>query len=634
MNDLNITYGLYNNSIFLSVVYFILVVCSIYSLGYFSKTILFRINIYNSKNIKEDYYSNFFIGISILLFLSAFNALNVSYSYLLIYTLLILSFVFFIFKIKFIKKFNLSNISFLFFFFFLIFLFFDSFYNFSYIDDDKKGYFSLVKQYLDQNFTNNPFDWRKISFFPGYFNLTAIFLKNGNFYNYQFVDKFFGILLILLITLKNIKLKDTKSKYTIFFVILYLCYTNKNLTSTPSFLITAYIIYILSQLEIFELTKKKYFLFIFYVFSLFILILKINLILFIFPLLFLVSINHFFYKKTLKVKFFFKIIFFGILIFLPWTIWSYKNFNTLIFPILGDGNFYRNYHQLNINDFFYHEHAFWTIIKLPIYELLNLLGVNKFIITLSILLLFIYGKCGGDKKINLFILFSIIFSFFINFLGKYTFYAHITRQLEPVLIALIIYSLLSIKRKNKFFYIIILLCFFFKGLDNGKYLLNKLSLIFKSSHHNAVSLYNEDYIDELRIIENEVRNKNIFTYISKPYLLDFKLNNYFTNDYYNFVVSPNPGYPYNLSLKEKINYFKSNHINYILLEKNIFNDVNYDNYDDYIFLNKLNARDENIKEFFHKVHISNYIDFKKFLLLLKKNGNVFYESKNFLILKL
>lgn len=276
MNDLNITYGLYNNSIFLSVVYFILVVCSIYSLGYFSKTILFRINIYNSKNIKEDYYSNFFIGISILLFLSAFNALNVSYSYLLIYTLLILSLVFFIFKIKFIKKFNLSNISFLFLIFFLIFLFFDSFYNFSYIDDDKKGYFSLVKQYLDQNFTNNPFDFRKISFFPGYFNLTAIFLKNGNFYNYQFVDKFFGILLILLITVKNIKLKDTRSKYAIFFVVLYLCYTNKNLTSAPSFLITAYILYILSQLEIFELTKKKYFLFIFYVFSLFILILKIN----------------------------------------------------------------------------------------------------------------------------------------------------------------------------------------------------------------------------------------------------------------------------------------------------------------------------------------------------------------------
>ena len=76
MNDLNIAYGLYNNSILLSVVYFILVVCSIYSLGYFSKIFLFRINIYNSKNIKEDYYSNFFIGISILLFLSDFNALN------------------------------------------------------------------------------------------------------------------------------------------------------------------------------------------------------------------------------------------------------------------------------------------------------------------------------------------------------------------------------------------------------------------------------------------------------------------------------------------------------------------------------------------------------------------------------
>jgi hypothetical protein len=251
MNDLNITYGLYNNSIFLSVVYFILVVCSIYSLGYFSKIFLFRINIYNSKNIKEDYYSNFFIGISILLFLSAFNALNVRYSYLLIYTLLIFSFVFFIFRIKFIKKFNLSNIFSLFLIFLLIFLFFDSFYNFSYIDDDKKGYFSLVKQYLDQNFINNPFDFRKISFFPGYFNLSAIFLNNGNFYNYQFVDKFFGILLILLIALKNVKLKDKKGKYTIFFVILYLCYTNNNLTSTPSFLITAYILFVLFQSGIF-----------------------------------------------------------------------------------------------------------------------------------------------------------------------------------------------------------------------------------------------------------------------------------------------------------------------------------------------------------------------------------------------
>jgi hypothetical protein len=634
MNDLNIAYGLYNNSILLSVVYFILVVCSIYSLGYFSKIFLFRINIYNSKNIKEDYYSNFFIGISILLFLSAFNALNVRYSYLLIYTLLIFSFVFFIFRIKFIKKFNLSNIFSLFLIFLLIFLFFDSFYNFSYIDDDKKGYFSLVKQYLDQNFINNPFDFRKISFFPGYFNLSAIFLNNGNFYNYQFVDKFFGILLILLIALKNVKLKDKKGKYTIFFVILYLCYTNNNLTSTPSFLITAYILFVLFHLDFFELKKKKYYIFIFYIFSFFILILKTNLILFIFPLLFLVSINQFFYQKNLKFEFFFKIFFFGVLIFLPWSVWSYKSFNTLIFPILGDGNFYRNYSQLKINDFFYNTHAFWTITQLSIYELLNLLGIKKFILTLSILLLFIYGKYGGDKKNNLFILFSIIFSFFINFFGNYTSYNHIVRFLEPVLIALIIYSLLSINKKNKFFYIIIFLCFLFKGFDNGKYIFNKISLIAKSNHYKVISLYNEDYIDELRVIENKVRNKNIFTYISKSYLLDFKLNNYFTNDYYNFLVSPNPGYPYNLLFNEKINYFKKNHVDYILIEKNIFNEINYNNYDHYIFLNKLNARDENLKEFFHKAHISNYIDFKKFLLLLQKNGNIFYESKNFLILKL
>jgi hypothetical protein len=174
----------------------------------------------------------------------------------------------------------------------------------------------------------------------------------------------------------------------------------------------------------------------------------------------------------------------------------------------------------------------------------------------------------------------------------------------------------------------------FKGFDNGKYIFNKVSLISKSAHYKIISLYNEDYIDELRVIENKVRNKNIFTYISKSYLLDFKLNNYFTNDYYNFLVSPNPGYPYNQSFKEKINYFKKNHVDYILIEKNIFNEINYNNYDDYIFLNKLIARDENLKEFFHKVHILNYIDFKKFLLLLKKNGNIFYESKNFLILKL
>ena len=630
MSDLNLSYNLFNFSIFLSVIYFLFTIIGIYEIG----------KILTFKRFNKSYY-NYVFGLFFILFLSSFASLNVSYiNYFILFCLIFGVFKFIISFYRSNSYKGLSKEVYIFLLFFILF-FYDAFYNFNPLDDDLRGYFSIIKQYSDGNFVNNPFDFRKLQFFPSYYFLVSIFFENGNFYNFKFVDKFFGYLLIYLIIDDKIKINKknllTKTFYILIFLILIV---NEPLTSTPNILLTAIILFALCEIENFYTTKKETHLFLFYLSLFFLIILKLTVLPFVLIIGFLVFLISFYNKQLFSFKLLIYLTISLLIIFGPWFFWSYINFNTLWFPLLGNGNFFLGHENLkNIIEFdnsflnkinyLINTYNFYFIIEFYDKQILN--------IVFLIILLTLF-----KNKINNLIIFSFLFAIIIFFTSSYSFLLHVDRQIMPIFSGILIFFLLQynfgdkLKILSKFNFLLIFLLLFNIKLI-GSFFLNVLEKSIFLTKLNKDTIYKTIYpkheMEELIKIENQIDSKKILTIISKPYLLNFQKNNYLTKCYYNFIVSPQPGYPIFSEFKEKEKYFKGYDIEYFLLEKSYFQNQYFDNYNDYIQKNKKDPLLENFYEFFYKIHISSYVDFLKYVNYLMIN-NIIYETEKYVLIKL
>lgn len=630
MGDLNLTYNLLNSNIFFSIIYFLFVVVGIYGLG----------NIIIYKILKKSYYS-YVVGLFFLIFLSPLASLNfglINYFALILIACGAFQFCYQIRNLNNSKN-NLKEI----YTFLLIFLiiFFDAFYNFNPLDDDLRGYFSIVKQYSDGNFVQNAFDLRKIQFFPSYYFLVSIFFENGNFYNFKFVDKFFGFLIIYLIISDKIQIEKknflVKLIYTVFYIILII---SEPLTSTSNILLTAIILFALFELDNFYNSKKEIHLFLFYISLFFLIILKTSVLPFVvilglLTLIILLIKNKFFYYKI-----FISILISLIIIFGPWFYWSYINFDTLWFPLFGNGNFFlghdnlKNFIEFENNifskiNFLINNFDYSSIFEFYDRQFFNLVFLFIFLVLLS-------------NKINKVVIVSYLFLILVYNLSSLSLLLHIDRQTAPVFNAILLFFLLQFKfnQSKNFnykinFLLIILLIFNSKLIGNFSYNFFNKSIFFtkvnQSKSYNTI--YPEKDIQELLLIESQINKEKILTIISKPYLLDFKKNDYLTLCYYNFLVSPKPGYPMFSEFKFKKNYFLKNDVDFFLLEKKFFLDNSFKDYDDYILKNKKNSLLENFYEFWYKMHISAYVDFSKYVKYLKTNNTIF-ETEKYILLKL
>jgi hypothetical protein len=630
MGEVDLSYNLLNSNIFFSIIYFLFTIIGIYGLG----------NIIIYKRLKKSYYS-YIIGLFFFICLSPFASLNIeSINY---FILIFLIFGFFQFSYQFYNfnffKNNFKEIN----IFLLIFviIFFDAFYNFNPLDDDLRGYFAIVKQYSDGNLVHNAFDFRKISFFPSYYFLVSIFFENGNFYNFKFVDKFFGYLLIYLIISDKIQINKkhffTKTIYTLVYLILIL---NEPLTSTPNILLTAIILFGLCELDNFYNSKKEIHLFLFYLSLFFLIILKITVLPFVVMLGFLVFIILFFKYKFFSKKLYLSLSISFLIIFVPWFYWSYINFDTLWFPLLGKGNFFLSHDNLkNIIEF---ENNIFNKINFLIYNydfnfIIEFYDRQVFnIIFLIIILNF------AHKKINNIVTASFLFAIFVYFLNSLSFLMHVDRQIVPIFNGILLFFLLQYKFSQNLkifskinFLLIILLVFNIKLIGGFFYNFMNKSIMFTTFNYSQPynTFYPKQDINELFLIENKIDKEKILTIISKPYLLDFQKNNYLTLCYYNFVVSPKPGYPIFSEFKDKSIYFLKNDVEYFLLEKNFFLNHSFEDYDDYISKNKKDSLLENFYEYNYKMHISAYVDFSKYVKYLMVN-NIIFETDKYVLLKL
>ena len=598
---LNLSFGLYNKSIFLSFVYFVYCITSIFGFGLFFK-----------KYYREHFYVPFY-GLSILITLGPLFFSTITYN-LLLYIIFPLGFLFaasyYLLKIK---SFLLNN---LFFSFLICFYFFFAFYQFSHNYDDLAGYFPIIESFKNRIFTFEGFDVRNFYSYPSIFFVTSIFQQNGNLYQAKFVDIFFGILLCLIFFNSYFKKNSTIIKYKnfiLFFIPIYIFSASTSITAhmiaTPFLFIVLYELSIIKQK-----ISNKINIFNFFFFSGVCFVISFKFI----PFIFFLLLFYFYFclKKSLLFKCFYSYLPFFFLPICTWSFYSYLNFGTPISLLSNGISFlsYPNYQEL--------------------YHLITFTDLNIFYYLFEKIKLLFFS---GNKIFYIFYQFTYHHSLFLLILGFYFFYltknfnfililllyilsicsyffseqatvSYYFRYIYPATIAaslFFLYEYLNNNKKNinnKNLIIIFFLFFLiFEKLDYPKHFRNYLQILgvdtrfYKKNTHSFPyyhrlgllnGLYDPDLLNNLNNITKDLTNKKILTYINEPYLLNFKKNSIIFIDFYMFHTSPNPGYPFDKSFNEKLYYFRNLNIEYILVDIELINYFTQNKRDNYFSYDK------------------------------------------------
>ena len=620
--DLNLSYGLYNSSIFLSAVYFIFCILSILGIGAFLKKI-FKFN-----KIYIPIY-----GISFCLILGGFFSLHLLLYNLFLYFIIPFGFYYF-FKELFSFNFIVSN---KFFLFLITLIFFVSFFQFNYGYDDLEGYFPIYQKFLSKNFFINEFDYRKFNSYPSIYFLNSLFLENGNLYQSKFVDIFFGCFLTIYFlkeTLSNnfFFKKHINILLSLFFIIIF----SIGSTVTPHILIASFIFIVLHELNKYLLSEKNENLINFFIFSFVTIIISFKAIFFIILLFIYLFLDRFRKIKTL-IKLFFLL---SLVVLFPWSFYSFINFKSFLYSITGEGLAFNHYKEIlvirnnpinNISYFFLilEKIKFVFLTKVPKFDIYN----SIFFLFLATAIVFFDKK----NKLVIYILIYLI-SFLSYILFDQTTLGHIFRYIYPITIGLLLFFITSYLKNNNNInnYYHLLIIFIFATLSfekvSIKSQINNISNIFfgykiPNVGHQASNLYPEYKIKSLLEITKNIKNQRIMTFIDSPYLLDYKKNKIYNLDYQIFYTSPEPGYPVNKNFEDKINYFKS-HVDYILVDiKRVKQDSNI-KLTDYKLSQYIDDPQDYMFRYLRR-------DFAIFLEdLIKKNKNSIILKDNFYLIRI
>jgi hypothetical protein len=583
---LNLSFGLYKESIFFSIVYFAYCIISIFGFGLFFK-----------KFYKEYFYAPFY-GLSLLIALGPLFFSAITYN-LLLYIIFPLGFLFAVsnlFLLK-IKSFLFKNSFFL---FLIFFYFFFAFYQFVHNYDDLAGYFPVIESFKNKRFSFEGFDVRNFFSYPSVFFVTSIFQQNGNLYQARFVDIFFGILLSLIFFNSFLKKKTLIEKYKnfiLFFIPIFIF--SVSTTITPHMIAIPYLFIVLYELRIiYQKTSSKINIFNFFFFSGVCIAISFKFI----PFVFFIIVSYFLFclKRSLLLQFFLYSPFFFLSI-LCWFFYSYLNFDTPISLLRHGISFYSysNYQELYRQVSFTEQNIFNILfekIKILLfsgYEVFYIFYQFTYHHSLFLIILGFYFFSITKNFFFILILSLYTLSICSLFLSDQAVALYYFRYIYPITIAVSLFFLYEYltnykqNRSSKNFFIIFLLFFLiFEKIDYSKHFRNYLHILgidtrfYKKNTHNfpyyhrlglLQGLYDPELINDLNNITIDLSNKRILTYINEPYLLNFKKNSIFFIDFYMFYTSPHPGYPFDSGFNEKLYYFKNLNIDYILVDINIIN---------------------------------------------------------------
>ena len=595
---LNLSFGLYQESIFLSIIYFTYCIISIFGFGLFFK-----------KFYKEYFYAPFY-GLSLLITLGPLFFSTITYN-MLLYIIFPLGFLFAASNLSLlkIKSFFLNNSFFL---FLICFYFFFAFYQFSHNYDDLTGYFPVIESFKSKIFSSEGFDSRNFHSYPSIFFVTSIFQQNGNLYQAKFVDIFFGILLSLIFfnyyLKKNNLISQKYKKFILFFIPIFIF--SASTTISPHMVAIPFLFMVLYELSKIHKTSSVTNIFNFFFFSGVCIAISFKFI----PFIFLILVFFFLFclKNSLLFKFFYKYLPFFFLPILFWFFYSYLNFGTPISLLSKGISFlnYSNYQELfrqitfsELNTFF----ILYEKIKLLLFSGTKIFYIfyqftyhhSLFLIILGLFLFYI-----TKNFFFILILFLYILSICSLFLSDQATVWYYFRYVYPITIAVslfFLYAYLNSNKQNtnnKNFVIIFLLFFLiFEKIDYPRHFRNCLHILgvdtrfYKKDTHTfpyyhrlglLKGLYDPKLLNDLNNITKDFNKKRIITYINEPYLLNFKKNSIFSIDFYMFYTSPRPGYPFDKGFEEKIYYFKNLNIDYILVDIELINHFAQNQRDNYL----------------------------------------------------
>ena len=622
------------NNLFFSVFFFFYCILSINGIG-----------LLISKKINYDKEIYPFLGICFIISFCGLAAINSFFLIIINFFFLPLGFLYYLLSII-KKKINLNDRS-LFYYLILISYFFVSFFHFHLNYDDHAGYFPLIESFKNGNTFKNSFNFRALETYPGYFYFNSLFLKNASYFQSKFIDNFYGYYLTIFLVLeyiKNLKFNKKENYLIIFFVAIFVFSLNTTISphvfSTPFVLLSVILFYEIIK----EKTKFDRIFLLFITLSILPLISFKNI-----PIAFFIAffIGFFFigYSVLFKKFEFKKIIIpcaFSFLIILPWLIYSQIHFDTIFYILFGSGTSVASYPQFSEYTELIKQFKSYDVFLSSInnygeygYRYYNNPFLYKFtyhhLLFYSLLVFFIFYL---TKEKFLLIKFTILILAFLSFNGSGASVWSYFKYIYPFIIAFSIFSvLIFIKHPNlkKFKYIlpIIFICFLtFEKISLGSHAKNFIQEIFKintrGGEHNKFNvLYPLNEMVALKQITKNIKNKNILTYIERPYLLNMKNNNIYPIDFHSFYTSPKPGYPLKGSYKKHLDFFKNSKIDYILTTE--YN--TRPNWRNGFYKNEFKP---NISEFRSNLMMYMNTDFSKFINnLIKKNPDlVEYNWKN------
>jgi hypothetical protein len=586
---------------------------------------------------------NIVLGFLILSLFSGFSLVFKIFSINKIFIIIILSYLFLFLDKKIFKTIFCFKTKIIFFFLFIISV--SSIQNNLYFNDDLHGYFKTINDFIYQtNIYSNELQYRLYYSYPFFLILNSIFISFSDFYSAWFLDLFFGSSLILSILKRNYKLKNKLIFLILSITILMTVLTIQD-TNTPKLISIGLILFILFELEKFY-NNNKYLVSVLITSSLLIIFKFINIASFTNIMILLILVEKTI-KNKIKINELFLPIIVSLLIFLPWTIYSFQIFNsplTLLMPsefYYTENNFFKNLqlkytHGANFFEYIYSRQILLTGFLSIIYFCLN--KEKKFfklslITSFSICLIFFLITMFSDKSNFL----RYMNQFFVSY--------------SAFLIFKIIEEIVKKKINFKSYVVIIFLClitirvnqnltiFIETSFNNIRYLVTKnYDLYYKKANKYFLieQLYPDKYIVDITKVDSVMNNLSGRTLmiISKPYLFNFKKYEK-SIDYieyqFGYSLTKKP-YPIFETTDKKIEFLKKREIKYFLVERK------YLNHEDgliKIFIDKnenLILDDFGIEKGSHE--LTAFYDDLMDLLLNKLNKRVFAENETFIIFEI